>query len=786
MDRIFLTERQETKKEKNILFALKKEAPTFLMSAMGLFIGRLALFGFMNPVAIAFISLFMGRGYKLIAVAFFTAIGMLTRFNGIYILKYLSSIMLICAAEFFLGFFNIKLGEKIRAVPGAIGIALMGLLFSYIGKYNAYYIFMSFLEGILALALYFIILEGSSILEGKNKKLILGNESIISLAILLGAVLAGVSDIYILNISLKYLFASLLILLTAYKGGGALGSASGVLIGFILTLTGYANYSLVGILSIGGMIAGLMKDAGKLGSVIGFLCGGIITGFYLDISIFDKSLLLSVFLASIIFYVMPKNIRLSTNAIINEGASSILYADKSRELSVERLKGFSQSFKRLGDTFNLLYEKNYTLSQKDISSLIDDVAAKCCENCKFKEDCWEINFYSTYQMAFALLEIREKEGYLSLSNIPPDLQKFCVKMDSFSSAIGSYFELYKNNISWQNKIAESRQLVSSQLTGLSNIIDKLSDEMEYEFKFVTEAEEAILNELMKNNIDAGSVLVMENRASKYEISIDLKPCNGKRSCTRQIIPIINRVTGRKMKKEVAQCYAKNGSCMLRLIEEQKYQFINAVASSAKEGSLSSGDSHTTLELKNGRQLLALSDGMGSGKRAKAESEASISLTEELLESVFKKKTAYDMINSVLILKSDEDSFSTLDICLADGFDGSAQFVKIGAAPTFIIRGKTVMTVEASALPIGILKDIDVKISKRKLKDGDIIVMVTDGITEIKKGSLNKDWILNFLSDLKSSNPDFIAQSLIKEAIFLSDNKIKDDMTVIVSKVWVRP
>ena len=90
--------------------------------------------------------------------------------------------------------------------------------------------------------------------------------------------------------------------------------------------------------------------------------------------------------------------------------------------------------------------------------------------------------------------------------------------------------------------------------------------------------------------------------------------------------------------------------------------------------------------------------------------------------------ALKIVNSALLVKSGEESLSTVDIAAVNLYTGQAHFYKAGAAPTFIRRGSRTGMVESTSLPAGILTAVEFEKSSVQLRDGDLIVMVSDGAT----------------------------------------------------------
>ena len=198
----------------------------------------------------------------------------------------------------------------------------------------------------------------------------------------------------------------------------------------------------------------------------------------------------------------------------------------------------------------------------------------------------------------------------------------------------------------------------------------------------------------------------------------------------------------------------------------------------------SGDSYSFMELPKGGYMIALSDGMGSGRAAGEESRTVIELLEQFAEAGFKRELALKMINSVLVMGTDEESFATLDMCYVDLYSGSAEFIKTGAAATFVIRDSKAKAIRSSSLPIGMLKYFDMDRAEFKLKKNDIILMLTDGAAEVIDRDGMSDIILTeLMENNKMKDPKDIADYVLESLKERSGFRIQDDMTVVAARVW---
>jgi len=461
--------------------------------------------------------------------------------------------------------------------------------------------------------------------------------------------------------------------------------------------------------------------------------------------------------------------------------------NKIKEETTRRLDSFAQAFEKLADTFSGLSKPKSGLNKHDIALLIDDLSARACSKCIHHEWCWEEDLYNTHQQVFSMLNAHVQNGTITLDDMSSGFRKSCKSPENLLSELTNIFNIYKHDLRWHNRIAESRELISQQLHGVSGIVKCLSDEIDMSLRFHEGLEEEMILALLKQKVEVSSVIVLEDNAGKYKVTVSHKPCtrrHGQRVCANEILPVLNATLKRKMRVEGMDCDNRGEICRARFVEEMKLRITSGVAHRAKS-LRGSGDSYSAMELANGTCLLVLSDGMGSGERARRESSATVGLLEDFIESGFDKELAVRMINSVLILKSSEESFSTLDICSVDMYTGQAEFIKIGAAETFLLRDGRVSAIRSSSLPIGMLNDVDLEVTKKGLRHDDIILMVTDGVVDADNSAsgYGEGWIRDALRGCKYRNPQDIADYMLTEAEKRVGGVAKDDMTVLAARVW---
>lgn len=298
--------------------------------------------------------------------------------------------------------------------------------------------------------------------------------------------------------------------------------------------------------------------------------------------------------------------------------------------------------------------------------------------------------------------------------------------------------------------------------------------------------------LKESGILLRNYLEMEHENGRREISLTLRQAGKKRTrfgeteriSTEDVADYLSVAMNRRL------CMAKNTPPYLTeeyntyyFLEEPPYHLLTGFARAVKELEKESGDSYSFCEADTGRLLMLLSDGVGSGEAARRESERVIEMMERFLEAGFGKETAVQMVNGALVTAGEEQVMSTLDICDIDLYTGNCEFVKVGAACTYIKRGRLVDRISAQSLPLGVFGQISPEIQTRTLLSGDYVIMLSDGVLEALSEGIGEQVLPEIIGRMEYRNPGEIANQILAYAIGQSRGRIRDDMTVLVAGIW---
>ena len=218
-------------------------------------------------------------------------------------------------------------------------------------------------------------------------------------------------------------------------------------------------------------------------------------------------------------------------------------------------------------------------------------------------------------------------------------------------------------------------------------------------------------------------------------------------------------------------------------EDTRFYALQGIATEKKSGSVMNGDSFSFFSMDDGNYHICLSDGMGSGSKANEESEMVVDLLQKFIEAGFRKETAIKLMNSAMMLQGEENLFSTLDYTVVDMYTGEMELIKIGGAATFIKHGEEVECIDKGTLPAGVEAWMEVESMKRKLRNGDFLVMVTDGVIEYLHVRNPKETMIDITGGMKTENAGVMATQIMEQVMLRCGGIAKDDMTVLVTGIW---
>ena len=250
---------------------------------------------------------------------------------------------------------------------------------------------------------------------------------------------------------------------------------------------------------------------------------------------------------------------------------------------------------------------------------------------------------------------------------------------------------------------------------------------------------------------------------------------------REIQKIVSDVMGANMSIKLVLNSSKTEKSRIKLIPSSKYVVKAVVKQVRKADSMISGDSYIVTELKDNSKIIAISDGMGSGAKSKEVSETVISMIEKMGASGFNKQEILDIINKLVKLRESGETSATLDMCAVNERDNILEFIKLGAAPSYMIENGEVSEIKQDNMPMGLVSNIKYTVIEKSVNKGDFVVLISDGaVTDVNKSSLQE--ILDNLKDESEITEKNLMDRIMARIVGSQNKIVLDDVTVVVCKI----
>lgn len=637
----------------------------------------------------------------------------------------------------------------------------------------------------LVFPIYYVVSYTLKCIEEINTQHFFSIDEIVSIELFICLLIVGIGAVSLGDISLRNIMAILFIISLAFVSDTNMGAGAGITMGIIL---GFATGNLMESIAIYGscgLVAGIFKDSGKLFTALSFNIIFIIVTLYSGV--FNNSYFIESLIGTGIFLFIPKKYYNKVSLEINKdkkvGHYSEIRFDEIKDELTERLKGFTDVLTLMGKSLNNLVSNDKLAIKNKGNALVENLSDRTCSDCDMRYMCWKRELHQTYN-AFSDL-IRNYEN--NSGDFPYELEKKCIKKYALVKNLEDIMNIYMVNETLKSRLGEGRKILSSHINNMSITINEIVDEFGNELHLCTDIEKAIKKSLLKYGVNFGNLICYNDKNGRVKIKMQLENCMGAQSCVKTVLPIINETLGKTMSilSEGCNINSKNNMCEIIIEEAPKYHVNSHVAVATKEGENFTGDSYSYGRTKDGNYITVISDGMGSGPEAGLESKISVEIIEKFMEVGFDEKIAIDAVNSIMSIKfSEDEKFSTLDMNKIDLYTGKAKFMKVGAIESFIKRGNRVEVINSNTLPFGVLEEVDVDTVEKQVGNGDIIISISDGVLDIKDdGSFDTTWLIEFLKNTKYRQPKELSIAILEKAKELSGGKAKDDMTVVISKVF---
>ncbi len=433
----------------------------------------------------------------------------------------------------------------------------------------------------------------------------------------------------------------------------------------------------------------------------------------------------------------------------------------------EKLEKMSGTFSSLSEVFFAVSEGQRVPSGESVRAIVENSCNSVCASCSLSHKCWGREWRDTNGIITSLADRVVKKGKLEPEDFPEYFLSRCPKSREICEGVNSRSRLAlfgKSSLDSANLIAGEYRTVSKLLKNTAELFSRFPEE---DVELSRRAERA----LKSLDIDYGFVESWGGRCSVVDV---VGVCPEKMSVSSlDVVSAFENECG--ILFDQPEFITGGDRAVMRICRRRALQLECAKNTCGKKGETVNGDSVVFFESDEGHFYALIADGMGSGREAALTSRLASVFLEKLLTCTSDKSTILEMLNRMLVSKEGE-CFTTLDLVEIDLFEKCATFIKAGASPSYIVRGDRVYIINSATPPAGIIDEFSAEQTRTHLKSGDIVVLVSDGVT-----GDGETLITDELFKKEGGSAFEISRRILSSALSRFD--ARDDMSVVVIKVF---
>lgn len=648
-----------------------------------------------------------------------------------------------------------------------------------------YDIFMAIVTATLTYVFYKIFVNGLVVIKEWRIKKAFTLEELIGASIMMAIASVSFNQVMIFQLHLSNIIMVFFVMLLGWKNGMLVGCTAGLSMGLVISMIEMQNGLQIAVFAVSGILAGILNRFGKIGVMIGFILGNSLLIYLTNGDTIQIVYFREIFIASIGLLFVPSKVKIEIEELI--GKNKLL-----SDLGENRLTQNEEMLNKLNIISNTISEmvvdkpEEMMNLEEDFKDILFGNLEEIENNIFYEDIINEDNhiadeLYTSLQTQDMVLEndliqiLKNHNNYVIIqdANIKNDLQEM-IKI------INRSYKMLQIEVTKKQEKAKNMKSMKKGLEDISKAIKNSvkTNEDVAKGKFVAKEKELLVL-LQSKYPSIISSKIKQAKNGKY--MVDLSFSNDKVKDKQYIANISNIISKALATKLIFMQDSKKKNYVQTYTSEDKFVLQIGSSKVTKEGNTVSGDCNLQMKLKDGKYLLAISDGMGSGKKARESSKLTIKMLEEMLTNGFDKDELITFINDKVNFNTDSEMYATLDFAILDMFTGTVKIAKSGACNTYIKNRKNVRTIKSQTMPVGIVEKTELDVQTVAVQDGDIIVMCSDGLLE-SQNDIKKDWIEEYLKNINTTNVQKVADLIVAEAIDNSFGVARDDITVMIAKV----
>ena len=586
--------------------------------------------------------------------------------------------------------------------------------------------------------------------------------------------LLSLSQVHIASASVGRMLAVLLILLFARYGSIKGGSVAGIATGTVFAMADNKLMFLAAGYALSGLTGGLLAPMGRVAVVFSVLLCNTMFAFAAPDSAMAGVIAGETAAAAIVFLLIPKSAGNYLSTVFSDEAARASQEAIRRNVTM-RLEHCSRALENVSSCVNAVSDRLARLYEPNAERLYERVAEGACKSCGLYAYCWERERKTTLEDFHHLTPLLRERGFVKEADITDGFHKRCCKASELARGVNRGYRDYLSLEAARRRITGVRSVVAGQFAGLSDILHDLSEEFSYVEDYDADAAGRVIEALAGAGLSVVDcscrTSVIGGMTVELQLAVGSKTALSKTLLSREI----GRACGRHFESPALSFEGDRARVVM--CELPLYRLEIGSSQHVCDGGELCGDCLHYYSDGAGSTVAMLSDGMGTGGRAAVDANMAVSLMTKLCKAGLSYDCALAVVNASLMVKSEEESFATLDLIAFNCFTGKAELMKAGACTTFVKRRGKLLQKAAPSLPLGILNEARFVKEDVTLSKDDLLVMVSDGVMI---GS--PDWIEKMIDAWHQGTAEELAGRIAEEARLRRQNDRDDDITVIVMRV----
>jgi len=732
---------------------------------------RANLFGSIYPFGISYSFALVSSGINAIIVAIYYFLSTsLLNFNIYTIITNLVAAVSLSLIYFFQKFTNKKLPVYILSIIMILGQSA----YIYFNVYSPETLINVTVSLLVTFISFYIFEVSLNALKQRGSKFKFTIDEKICHAIILMAVYAGVSKLYICNFNLSYCICCMILFFISRITSNNITICLSTIAGLGMSLTTLSVVPIA-IFSIWSFVFITFANNNRIITSIILIAADVVMGCFLNTyGSYDFIVMLPVVLASLIIILVPKKTLNYLSNFINNKNNII-----DRYLRLISRNELKQKILNVSNVFSDMESIYKTLligpidKDSSVNLIANEVVKKTCNYCENYKKCHmgKLDIISSFCV---MVHAGVYRGKISALDAPSLILTECNKIQLVVSNINSTISSFNCLVEETKEADKSNMQVANQLGATSFLLSEMARKYNEDVWIDKIKSVDIYEEMIYHDLSVSDVACMYKKNGVHSILIAIE---NRDVLSPYVLFSIQKILGIRCSIVERKMCEISGYTLIIVKPEGKFEIVYGVSCRAKENGTDSGDSFTVNKINDSKYLYAICDGKGSGQKAFNISSKTISLIENFYKAGFESNIIIESVNK-LLLPSGDENFSCLDAVVVDQNTGRVDFIKIGASVSIVKSKNTSNIIECKSLPLGIIEHITPAMQSLYMEDNDVIVLASDGVVD---SFSSPESFSDYINNERINNPNIFSETVLEEAAARNKDK-RDDMTVLVIKL----